>query len=373
MNVEVIASVKPYNNPRLEEMILFGGKLGGICYMQDDFETLKAEDPQKTMKRAQMTLKAGHHSIYDHLQVTLLLSDIPKIIAMVLNNEKFYTTSEKSARYTEMKVSDKEKKLYDKWREKIEQLIRKVYPDIPEKYVEKLAMENARYMISVFTPTVLAYTTGLRQLNYIIRMMEKFIEEYENTPFTLQLKHHMKDFIGKVKEQGLYVEELDCSAKNRTLSLFNSWKEPQEQFGDIYSTTYKCSLAMLAQAQRHRTIWYRMKFDENSREFYVPPIVEKFGMKDEWLEDINSIADKYPQGKLVEVNERGTYEAFLLKCSERLCGRAQLEIMMNTKSLYEKFMKALGEEVQAKTKCVIFNGCKEVCFFGPKLGLDRLI
>ena len=33
---------------------------------------------------------------------------------------------------------------------------------------------------------------------------------------------------------------------------------------------------------------------------------------------------------LVQVNERGTIENFVLKCTERLCGAAQLEIMEQT-------------------------------------------
>ena len=35
-------------------------------------------------------------------------------MAMILNNEKEYNTSEKSARYTKMKPSEEEEKLYNK-------------------------------------------------------------------------------------------------------------------------------------------------------------------------------------------------------------------------------------------------------------------
>ena len=162
MEIKVIASTKPYEQVDVGELTLFGGKLAGICYMNSEFEDIIKEDVEKTLKRAKMTLDLGHHSIYDHLQLTLLFKGIPKIIAMVLNNEKFYTTSEKSARYTRMNISGVEAALYDKWLNIIKGLIHKAYPDIPDKLTEKLAMENARYMISVFTPTTLAYTTSLR-------------------------------------------------------------------------------------------------------------------------------------------------------------------------------------------------------------------
>ena len=43
------------------------------------------------------------------------MKDKLKILAMIINNEKDYSTSEKSARYTKMKLSLKEQEIYDKW------------------------------------------------------------------------------------------------------------------------------------------------------------------------------------------------------------------------------------------------------------------
>ena len=40
---------------------------------------------------------------------------------------------------------------------------------------------------------------------------------------------------------------------------------------------------------------------------------------------------------LVQVNERGTIENFVLKCMERLCGFSQLEIMQETKNIMNKY------------------------------------
>ena len=81
-----------------EEAKLFSGRAAGICYMPEDYEALSSEDVSKTLKRASGTLASGHHSVYDHIQYNLLLEDIPKFLAMVLNNEGIYVTSEKSAR-----------------------------------------------------------------------------------------------------------------------------------------------------------------------------------------------------------------------------------------------------------------------------------
>ena len=114
MKIKVIASTKVgYKMPK-EEAIDFSGKEAGICYLPDDLEKLFGEDKEKTLKRAQRTLKSGHHSVFGHPTYNLTLEGIPKILAMILNNEKVYNTSEKSARYTKMNPSKEEKELYEK-------------------------------------------------------------------------------------------------------------------------------------------------------------------------------------------------------------------------------------------------------------------
>ena len=152
MKIEVIASTKVgYALPK-EEALDFSGKSAGICYLPDTLETLFAEPAEKTQRRVNGNLKSGHHSVFGHATYNLSLEGIPKILAMVLNNEKMYNTSEKSARYTKMEPSPQEKKLYEKWIEIYAKQIAKEYPQFDEKRVKKLAQENARYLISVFTP-----------------------------------------------------------------------------------------------------------------------------------------------------------------------------------------------------------------------------
>ena len=84
--------------------------------MKDNFEKILNEPEISTEKRLNRVLKSGHHSVFDHVKLTFEFSNIPKIIAMILNNEKDYSTSEKSARYTELKdLSKRESTLYNKW------------------------------------------------------------------------------------------------------------------------------------------------------------------------------------------------------------------------------------------------------------------
>ncbi len=58
-----------------------------------------------------------------------------------------------------------EKKLNEKWIEKYKKEIKKEYPGFDDKKVQKLAQENARYLISVLTPaTIMEYVSFAAKL-----------------------------------------------------------------------------------------------------------------------------------------------------------------------------------------------------------------
>ena len=313
MKIKVIASTKVgYKMPK-EEAIDFSGKEAGICYLPDDLEKLFGEDKEKTLKRAQRTLKSGHHSVFGHPTYNLTLEGIPKILAMILNNEKVYNTSEKSARYTKMNPSKEEKELYEKWINIYKEKISVEYPKIDEKRVEKLAQENARYLISIFTPaTTMEYTVSLRQLNYIAHWFEDYIKNEDDNEYNKKLKPYMKEFLDCISD--LIIPELNSDAKMRKISLFDERKSRKEEFGENYCTTYEGTFAEFAQAQRHRTLQYKIRLLDEVK-FYIPEIIENNEeLKKMWLEDMNSLADVYPQGMLIQINERGTAENYILKC-----------------------------------------------------------
>ena len=380
MNIKVIASTKVgYDLPK-EEAVDFSGKSAGICYLPDTVETLFAEAPEKTARRASGNIKSGHHSVFGHPTYNLCLEGIPKILAMILNNEKMYNTSEKSARYTHMEPSPEEKELYEKWIEIYKQKIIEKYPKFEEKRALKLAQENARYLISVFTPaTVMEYTVNFGQLNYIINWAKDYIEKAEDNAFSIKLKEVFKEFIAALPD--LEVEGLNARFKNRKFSFFAT-RERKEEFGENYCTNYKATFAELAQAQRHRTLAYEMSFSDTN-EFFVPDIIKGTEYEEEWLKDITSLEDNFPQGLLININERGTIENFVLKCQERLCGAAQLEIAKQTKETMNRYLDAVKDEEPlynyllpySKGARCTFPGfkCTAPCIFGPKLAMDRKI
>lgn len=338
-----------------DESLLFCGKVAGICYDKEGFFHLDNEPVEKTKRRINLTLNNGHHSVYDHNSISLYMENIPKILAMVINNEKNYSTSEKSARYTPVVVEDtsvigaKEKELYDKWLKILKIKINDSYGNVfNDSKIEKLAQENARYFVTVFMPTKMVYTTSFRQLNYIASWIIKYIEEEKKDDnFTNKLKSSMKEFISELKRLNILDDRLLQNEKNRNISLFNDNLDKREEyFGDVYSVTYKGSFAEYAQAQRHRTLSYELKIlKEDKKEYFVPLIIENDeSLVKEWLKDMESVKDITPQGEKVLISERGNYEDFILKCKERLCSLAQLEIMRQTKDTLMKYQKSLEEK-----------------------------
>lgn len=357
MKVNIIATTQLGVESK-ENFDIFSGKAAGICYMPATFEDLQTEDIAKTQRRIAQTKNSGHHSVYDHNSISLYFEDVPKIIAMILNNEKQYTTSEKSARYTRMKLTEKEDLIYNKWIDIFKKKITKKYAqDYPtfftDSKIEKLAQENARYLISVFTPTSFMYTTTYRQLNNLISFVDKELSALAQSDFGVKVHNALKKFVVILKELPYYDEKLCNNEKNRGISLFaNEKNKVEEYFGDVYATTYKASFACLAQAQRHRTISYTMRVLEG--EYYVPPILEDSPEFVElWLADIRDLGNIYPQATLLEVNEMGNLDGFILKMKERKCTNAQLEINRVVNDVLKKYEYALRMKVHSRAEELI--------------------
>lgn len=346
MKISVIGSTKSGYQATKREFDIAGGHSAGICYMAYDFDTIQNEPVEKTDRRIAQTKGGGHHSVYDHTSISFYFEDIPKGLAMLLNNERMYTTSEKSARYTKMVLSEQEQVLYDKWIEIYAKQIRDTYgAKYPERFnyrkITKLAQENARYLTSVLTPTSMKYTVSYRQLNYLYGFFRDEIDRKENNTFMRLIKPAMKEFCDALDKTD-YIDPSLRDNKGRRLSLIT--EAPVETYyGDVYATTYKGSYAQYAQAQRHRSLSYSIA-ELPEPEFYIPPIIRTDDdLAKEWIEDCKSLTTVLPQGMLVEITEMGTLDNFILKMKERKCGEAQLEINQQTNETLKQYLQALRD------------------------------
>lgn len=400
LDIKVVARTFETNEKSSDEdLFVLGGKMAGVCYMPEDYFDGKIQNEDKAINRANNTCLSGHHSVFDHGSITFQISGLPKIMAMLLNSTEQYTTSEKSARYTVMKPeTELENEIYDKWKEKFNNRIKEVYTDIDDKTRSKLALENARYMISVFTPTHMMWTTTYRQVAYIIKWLEKL--EIRCTGLEGEFNHKIAYWCKELstllkKETNSYTHIIDNKDREFEFMAYQSKgvhiADTDEIIGDVYQVKSLQSFAQLAQQQRHRTIHYEFDFDginANQWGVYIPPIIRGTELEAEWIEDFKKVAYCYPQGTMVLVLEQGRAIKFFEKCKERLCGRAQLEIMQESRELMQKFInnrsKLSPESRQALKKVTINNevvtkcmmkgiNCTERCMWNGCKALNRLI
>lgn len=374
-----------------EDLELAGGYSANICYTQKEWKEIVKEDYQRTKNRIEGNKANNHHSVFGHAHISLYISGVPKLLAMLLNNEHEYNTSEKSARYTKMMPTQEELAIYEKWVTILEQEIKKAYPNekyLNDKKIHKLAMENARYFISVLTPTNFEYTTSFRQLDYIHDFCLKLLEDKSNNKLIEAIKPSVERFAYELEKTGLIAKDIQ-DYRHRKFSLIVENNDYPEQFGRTYSTNYLASFAQVAQQQRHRTLYYTISYPEVET-FYIPPIIsENENLKKAWLDDmvyLHSLKN-IPQGTLVNVNETGTYENFILKLQESLCTEAQLEISMQCKSTLEKYIQALKAEKDSRiqpiltelekmnvgARCLSGYNCTNPCGFKEGITLIRKI
>lgn len=361
---------------------VFSGVMAGICYMSDNYDNL-ASKQKAAFKRYNNTIKNGHHSISEHVYITVILENASKAIAMILNSLQAYNTSEKSGRYTNLSEGDV---LYKKW-----------YDIFLKKLGDsKLAMENARLVLSVFKKaTTFAYTASLSRWNYIADWCDRFIsikDNYKADGFYNNLLEDiilLRDFIKKIIKDDNFVDTknqefdfiLNYVGSNNPVSYLKNIPDNYFSAGATYTASYEMSFAALAQAERHRTLKYNIIVpDVRDIKYYIPECIQGTEYEKEWLIDLSCKNDEYPQAAMVKVIERGDTEKFLLKCTERICVKAQTEIRYNTIETFKKFIEFsekesfeseivknmiqpyLTSDGYPKTKCsLISGGCQAPC------------
>lgn len=380
------------------EQTLLGGKFAGTCYAKEGYATIRTQPEEKALRRANSTAQRGHHSVFQHGMVTMEVI-CPKIIAMLLNSIGVSNTSEKSARYTQMHPeTEREQELYQKWHDIIFERITQCYPErFSEVEMDKLAYENARYMISVFCETSMVYSLPFRNIFYVLDWIEKMQNNLKqmdgefNRRLLKELSSLQEAFLSVVGKRSFHDNKNEYFRFMPVQATGEYDDDNQEYYGDVYTAKFLASFAQVAQEQRHRTTRVKINFSGNNPEefgFFVPPILKDTDWEQKWLRDIASVGNVYPQGMLVSVTEQGLFEDFVVKCKDRMCGRAQLEIMQITEQIAARFVtnrenlsaanrKRLDNITDAGKPCARCGYpdfvCQEGCTWGKKEALQRLI
>lgn len=402
VRIETIATTREVENLSAkqlnEEQTILSGKYGGTCYAKEGYASIRKQPVEKAIKRAEGTASRGHHSVFQHGMITMEI-ECPKIIAMLLNSIGISNTSEKSARYTQMHPDTAlEEELYHKWHDIFVEEIIKQYPGrFTEKEVDKLAYENARYMISVFSKTSLVYSLPFRNIFYVLDWTKSMAEQLEkleggfNRRLLEEVQALREAFLGVVGKENFHDTKNDYFRFMPVQATGEYDDDNRQYYGDVYTAKFLASFAQVAQEQRHRTTRVKINFsgkDPQEFGFYIPRLLRGTEYEQEWQKDMSLVGEVYPQGMLVSVTEQGLFEDFVVKCKERMCGRAQLEIMEVTEQLVNGFLKEKEHLSNANQKrltqitendapCARCNyadyTCKEGCVWGPKEALLRKI
>ena len=383
MKVYVHAATKAGHAVSIDEVKLICGQAACICYGPDSFDEILARDDKDVMATSEGCIHNLHLSTLQHYFITFNFEGIPKLAAMILNNERPYNTSEKSGRYTVMSCGGREKELYDKWRVRFAELISAEYPHLSGKIVKKLAQENARCFISVLSPTTtMDYTVDICQANLLIRWFRHFCEIETGDP----LKEAIKPWLAKIADamaEICYIEGVEDYRGRDTITFFAK-RSRRTEFGECFSVNVDVSFASAAHFNRSRTLIFEFKtpIDPTDASFYIPRILEKQSDIDEYLADMLSIASLYPSGMLIHMNMRGTPEAFSLLVQERLCGATLPETCFTTKGILESYCSATFTSntfvydflhpFQKGTKCSFGHyKCDRPCPLGPQMCFTR--
>jgi len=360
-----------------------------ICYTEKTWDELVGEGFKEGLVAS--LISRGHHSPFDHFNLSFYLEGPAKMLAMVLNNQGVYTTSEKSARYTVMKVPERQKQLYEKWDKEFLGEISTRFPEnkFPTLYkrggdgktpAEKLAQENARYMTSVFTPTQMSHTVSWRQMNILYHGLKDFISSNESSSdeFSARLANSMKGFTEAPEIKKWVIEEAQVRMKGG-IPLRLVKPNGEETFTEnVYSVNYLASFASLAQLHRHRLATCTISYGQQkgaSLGFYVPRLIEASGKEGEWISDLRKVSETdFSQAQLLSVNERGMREYLPAKAEERECGLAQLETARVVGHVLERYSKNVSSMGELRSPICLKDGCKKGgCTFGAKNCLERLI
>lgn len=330
LTMQIIGGSKIDENFKFEKDSIFeaAGAAASICYDDNANNSLSKflnDTKERKIKRGKSMANVGHGSPIEHTSVSLLFHNISKIQTMILNNQRVYSLTERSFRYSK---PEHQSPLYKEWLDRL----------TLSGMQRKRAQEIARYMISVFERNSTAYyTMNIRQINVLLRMFEEFVAQNSNSKndFLKEVCKHISNLYLALKPFDIGLEK----NKYQKLKLFEN--EVPEEFvkSGLYLLSSKVSPVALGQLQRHRSLTYKIVFNETD-EYYIPPIIERLNLKLKWLDDAKTV--NFPNCKLLTIYEYGEVADFMMKYDIRKGPEVQEETRDNVLKTKERLDKLIS-------------------------------
>lgn len=304
------------------------GAAASVCYDQNansDIAKYLSESAISKQKRGQSMVNVGHGSPLEHFCISFVLKNVSKVQSIIMNNQRVYSLSERSFRYT---MPDEMPVLYTKWFDIFTHI------GIPKKK----AQENARYMISMFNRNSLGYyTMNIRQINVLLRMLEDFFEDNsflydDNSVFEYLVYEEALDLYNALKVFDMKLKK----SKYQKLNLYTTSFKADCIFDESYISNSKATPVALAQLQRHRTLSYSFSYNEQKgNEYYIPSFLNSELTK-LWISDAENAY--YPNCIIFDLKESGNIYDFMMKYDLRKGANVQEETRDNVNFVRDKLI-----------------------------------
>ncbi|MBO5103201.1 MAG: hypothetical protein J6C13_03845, partial [Clostridia bacterium] len=270
--------------------------------------------------------------------------DVSKIFIMYLHNLHTYCSEGTSGRHTPLTLNSKEKEVFDYFYKAFYDRENEKHPDKKEYLKKQVAFESARFIAGVDAKTNLVHSISLRQLNYIYKWAQDFLNKEEYNIYERLAIPDMKEFCEfmsnfTIDGEHIIRPELAKDPYNRSFQLFGDGQMHPERYGKTYEIYYQVTAPTFDQLQRHRSIYYQASVTKEPK-YYIPTIVKELEMQEEWCDKIDGL-ENVPQGRLLNVFEYGTLDAFVMKLKERCCEYAQEEARDVTKQSANRIFEGL--------------------------------
>ncbi len=327
LKLKIVAETKlgeQYYSP--ENALEIAGAAASLCYDENTNSSLAkylTESKDEKIRRGKAMINVGHGSPLEHYNVSFVLENISKIQSIILNNQRVYSLTERSFRYTKPSSVNS---YYEKWFNIL----------IENNFSKKIAKENARYMISLFDKISTGYyTMNIRQINVLLRMLKEKIDEYPSALpiFDIYIVNELKELYDTLSIFDLGIQK----NKYQKLNLFDERKSAKSSYihGDIYGVYSHISAVGLGQIQRHRTIHYFIS--PNKSKYYIPKCIRDIAMVNEWLSDLRKVF--YPNAICFNVFEEGFVSDFMMKYDIRNKPQVQEEVFLQVNKVKDKLVE----------------------------------
>lgn len=401
----------------LKQAFIYSGIKAAWCYKPGSAtpDSIRSMSEDTLLRIGIETFLNDHGTPDEHYEISVEITEIPKLLCMILNDEHQYTTCERSLRYTKVKeseyITDLEVAKYNKWYNLNLEMFKNNYYDwflkvnknddkMALKDMEKKAGENARNFVSILTPTSIAYTAPWYQwqkiATYLLDMANSPKTNLEKlaAPYAFELVSKLIDLNVVVLTEIVDVLYPDFKTKNNfykkflytnnkgiKLSMFahnnpfSGINKPNE-FGSSISYNSFMSIAACAQAQRHRTCDFEFQ-EMKEFKFYIPEFIKNTEYEQEYIKDMLEVKHLYPQGQMLNFNLISSLKNIIwFMGQERACEKAQQEIAnwyvniflpdiikgLEEKSEYQEEVNVLKRNYLNKCRCAYPNyHCPSPC------------